>query len=132
MAICLPDVGFVVDVVAEAQQRDNQAGAPAMVENLKARPRICSRYSRLAISRMLRIGLASHGLDEDLFERRLNQLEAVDGGHGRGFVQQLLRVAVRLELDLGVAGEVLGLGDLARCSGNAALPSNSTITWLRS
>jgi hypothetical protein len=30
---------------------------------------------------MLRIGFASHGLDEDLFKRRLNQLKPVNGGH---------------------------------------------------
>ena len=86
------------------------AGRP-MVDIRKARPRICSRYSRLAIRSMLRIGLASHGLDKDLFKRRLDQLEAVDGGHGGGLMQQLLRVAVWLEPDLGVAGEVLRLGD---------------------
>ena len=82
------------------------------MEILKARPRICSRYSRLATRRILRIGLASHGLDEDLFERRLDQLEAVDCRRGGGLMQQLLRVAVRLELDLGVAGEVSGLRNL--------------------
>ena len=65
-----------------------------MVESRKARPRTCSRYSRLAMRRILRIGLASHGLDEDLFERGLDQFETVDGRHGGGFVQQLLRVAV--------------------------------------
>src|ERR1035438_5284876 len=79
---------------------------------MKARPRICSRYSRFAIKKMLRIILASHGLDKNLFQRRLNQLEAVDGGDGRGFMEQLLRVAVRFERDLRVAGEVFRLRDL--------------------
>ena len=62
----------------------NEERADPMVESRKARPRICSRYSRLAIRRMLRIGLASHGLDKDLFERRLDQFKAVDGRHGGG------------------------------------------------
>src|SRR6266567_5494249 len=84
-----------------------------MVDTLNARPRICSRYSRLATSSRLRIGLASHGLNEDLFERGLDQFETVDGGDGGRFVQQLLRVAVRMKANLGVAGEVLGLGNLS-------------------
>ena len=46
-------------------------------------------------------------------------------------MQQLLRIAVRLELDLGVAGEVPGLGNLI-AGQKAELPSNSTMTRLRS
>jgi hypothetical protein len=60
----------------------------------------------------LGIGLASHGLNEDLFERRLDQLKAIDGCRRRGLMQQLLRVAARFEFDFGVAGVVVGLGDL--------------------
>src|ERR1035441_3431570 len=82
------------------------------VENLKARPRICSRYSRLAIRRTLRIGLASHGLDEDFLERGLDQLETINCGYRGSFVQQLLRIAVFLELDLSMAGVVPGFGNL--------------------
>src|ERR1700738_5556339 len=83
-----------------------------MVDTRNARPRICSRYSRLATSSRLRIGLASHGLNEDLFERRLDQFETVDGGDCRCFMKQLLRVAVGMKANLGVTGEVLGFGDL--------------------
>src|SRR5579863_5940844 len=78
----------------------------------KARPRTCSRYSRAAISSILCIGLASHGLDEDFFERRLDELKAIDGGYGGGFVEELLRVAAGFEANLGVAGEVFGVLDL--------------------
>ncbi len=39
-----------------------------MVVILKALPRTCSRYSRLAMSRISRIDFFSHGLDEDFFE----------------------------------------------------------------
>ena len=61
---------------------------------------------------MLRIGLASHGPDKDFFKRGLDQFEAIDGCRGRGLLQQLLRVAVRLQPDLCMAGEVLCLGNL--------------------
>src|ERR1039458_5386662 len=89
----------------------NKAGT-AMVDMRKARPRICSRYSRLAINKILRIGLASHGLDEDLFERGLDQLKSIDGRHRRGFMQQLLRIAVRMKLDFGMAGGIFELLNL--------------------
>src|SRR5664279_2071054 len=79
-----------------------------MVETRKARPRICSRYSRFATRKMLRIGLVSYGLDEDFFERGLNQFEAIDGGDGGGLVEEFLRVAVRVEANFGMAREVLG------------------------
>src|SRR5258708_40002122 len=88
----------------------NRSGT-SIVETRKARPRICSRYSRRATSRMLRIGLASHGLNEDFFERRFDEFEAVDGGDGCGLVEELLRVAVGVKTDLGVATVVVGLGD---------------------
>src|SRR5580698_8193167 len=92
--------------------RKTISSGTSTVENRKARPRICSRYSRFATSSILRIGLASHGLDEDLFKRGLNQLKAIDGSHARGLVEQLLRIAVRLERDLGVAGVVVGFSNL--------------------
>src|SRR5580692_12135174 len=60
---------------------------------------------------MLRIGLASHGQDEYLFERRLDQLKSIDSRHGGSLMQQLLRVAALLELDLGMATEVLRFGN---------------------
>lgn len=80
----------------------NNAGT-RMVVMRKARPRICSRYSRFATSRRLRIGFASHGLDEDFFERRFNKLEAIDCGHGCFLMQELLGIAVRVETNFGVA-----------------------------
>src|ERR1700736_748144 len=83
-----------------------------IVETRKARPRTCSRYSRLANNKRLRIGLPSHCLDEDLFERRFHQFKSVDGGNRGSLVQQLLRVAMRLHANLGVARKVLGLGNL--------------------
>ncbi len=82
-----------------------------MVDILKARPRICSRYSRLAIRKTLRIGFSSHGLDEDLFKRGLDQFEAIYGGCRGGLVQQLLGVSVLLEPYLGVTGEIFRLGN---------------------
>src|SRR5215472_11468889 len=81
-----------------------------MVETRKARPRICSRYSRRATRIRLCIGFASHRLDEDLFERRLDQFETIDCGDSGRFVKQLLGVALRLQADLGVAGEVFCFG----------------------
>src|SRR5271157_2256949 len=111
MATCWPAAALrPVKYMAPSMRRIPSGNST--VENLKARPRICCRYSRLAMRRTLRIGLASHGLDEYLFKRGLDQLETINRRHGRGLVEQLLRVAVRFELDLRVAGEVFGLGDL--------------------
>src|ERR1035437_10609796 len=102
MTMCLTPVALRPARYMMPMMTANNAGT-RMVVNRKARPRICSRYSRLAIRVMLRIGLASHGLNEDLFERRLDQFEAVDGGHGSGLVQQPLRIAVGMKSYLGVA-----------------------------
>src|SRR5512146_2732683 len=82
--------------------RANRAGRP-IVDIRKALARICSRYSRLAISSMLRIGGASHGLDKDLFKRWFQQLKAIDRCHSCCFTQKLLRIAVGLESNLGVS-----------------------------
>src|ERR1700721_2766354 len=87
------------------------AGNP-IVDNRKALLLICSRYSRFAINSVLRIGLASHGLDEDLLERRLNQFKSINGRHRGCLMQQLLRVPVVLEPNLGMAGEIVRLGNL--------------------
>src|SRR6185437_6215811 len=112
MTICLPTPRLRVVRRLPPINRTISTGT-STVDKRKARPRIFSRYSRLAINRTLRgslsIGFASHGADEYLFERGLNQFEPVDGGAGRGFAQQLLRVSVRLEEDLRVAGEVFCL-----------------------
>src|SRR5258708_25445195 len=83
-----------------------------IVEILNARPRICSRYSRLATSNRLRIGLASHGLNEYLFERRFNEFESVDVAHRGGFMEQLLRIAVGMKANLRVRREALCFGNL--------------------
>src|SRR5215831_12474730 len=80
-------------------------GTPKVVI-LNARPRTCSRYSRRATSQILRIDLASNCLNKDFFQRRLDHLETVDGCHGRRFAQQLLCVAVRLQLDLRMTRKV--------------------------
>src|ERR1700691_4114145 len=97
----------------------NTAGSPTVVAR-KARPRICSKYSRLAIRRILRIGLASHGLDKYLFERGLDQLKAVNGGYGSGLLQQLLGVSVLFEPNLGVAGVVLRFRNFFRIQESGA------------
>src|ERR1700733_8171821 len=89
----------------------NTPGSP-MVVIRKARPRTCSRYSRFAMSRILRIGFASHCPDEDFFQRWFDQFEPIDGGARRSFLQQFLRVAMRLQLNLRMPGEVLGFGNL--------------------
>src|ERR1700739_2956527 len=86
------------------------AGTPKVVI-LKARLRTCSRYSRLATSQILRIDFASDRLDKDFFKRRLDHLEAINSCDGGSLVQQFLRIAVFLEPDLGVPGEVFGFGD---------------------
>src|SRR5215475_5170843 len=48
-----------------------------MVVILKALPRTCSRYSRLAMRRMSRIDCFSYSLDEDFFEGRLDEFEFI-------------------------------------------------------
>src|ERR1035437_471212 len=111
MAICLPAPALRLVMELQPSSATISSGT-STVETRKARPRICSRYSRFAIKKILRMILASHGLDKNLFQRRLNQLEAVNRRLGRGLMQELLRVAVRLELDLGVTGEVLCLRNL--------------------
>src|SRR5215469_1997670 len=83
-----------------------------MVETRKARPRICSRYSRRATRTMLRICLTSHRLDEDFFKRWFNQLKTINRGHGGGFMQKLLRIAVGMHANLRMAGVVIGRLDL--------------------
>src|SRR5580658_4320605 len=88
-------------------------GTP-MVDRRKARPRICSRYSRFAMRSVLRIGLASDGANEDFFKRRLNELEAVNLGGRRGLAQEFLRVAAGLQANLGVTGKVFCFRDLRR------------------
>src|ERR1700679_3656362 len=87
------------------------AGNP-IVDNRKALLLICSRYSRFAINSVLRIGLAPHGLDENLFKRRLNQFKSINSRHRGSFMEQLLRVPVFLQPNLGMAGKILRLGNL--------------------
>src|SRR5271165_376779 len=116
MAMCRCAAIFLPVKLVMPRAKRASAGT-IMVDRRKARPRIFSRYSRRAMSSMLRdnrlgIGLASHGLNENLFERGLDQFKAIDSGGRRGLMQQLLRVAVRFELDFSVAGVVVGLGNL--------------------
>ena len=78
---------------------------------MKARPLNLFQIFALGNQKNVTHRLASHGLDEDLFKRRLDQFEAINGGCRGGLVQQLLRVAVRFEPDFGMAGEVFRLGN---------------------
>src|ERR1035441_121996 len=111
IATCLPESAWrPVKYIATSMPRMHNGSST--VENLNARPRICSRYSRLAIRRTLCIGLASNGLDEDLLERGLDQFESINLGCGSCLMQQLLRVALRLELDLGVGRKNLRFRNL--------------------
>src|SRR5580658_2726426 len=102
IATCLP-VPIFLPVYALTASNPISTSGTSMVDILKARPRICSKYSRFAISSILRIGFASHGLDKNLFKRWFNQFEPVNGCHRRRLVQQFLRVAVRFQLNLRVA-----------------------------
>src|SRR5271170_7264480 len=78
---------------------------------LKALPRTCSRYSRFAISQMLCISAASHGLNEYLFERRLDQFELVNARHADRLAQQSLGIGAVPEFYFRVAGVVLEFGN---------------------
>ena len=83
-------------------QAENSTGT-RIVDHRERRARESAPGIRaLATSSKLRIGLASHGLDENLFERRLHQFEPVNLRHCRSLVQQLLRVSMRVQPDLGV------------------------------
>src|SRR5271154_6768180 len=68
-----------------------------------------SRYSRFAMSHTLRIGFASYGFDEDLFEGGFHHLKVVDVGavFDRG-CEKMLRGGIVVKLDLRVAGVVFG------------------------
>src|SRR3954464_4566585 len=71
-----------------------------------------SRYSRRMTNQVLRILhlpvlLVVHGIDEDLFERRFGELEAVHAGAGDQLLEQLLRIGAGLELQLGVISPVM-------------------------
>src|SRR5579863_5972032 len=63
---------------------------------------------------MLCIDPPSHRPDEDLLERWFHQFKPVDLGYPRSLGEKLLRIAVRLEPNLGVSGEVLSFGNLGR------------------
>src|SRR5262245_41682847 len=79
-----------------------------MVETRKALVRTRSRYSRLAMSQMLRIDLFSgefsgfrcYLFDEDLFERWLGHFKPGDMCFGDGRSEQRLGVRALAELDL--------------------------------
>src|SRR5271165_2307335 len=78
---------------------------------LKALPRTCSRYSRFAISQMLCIGASSNRLNEDLFERWLDQFEFVDARLADRLAQQRLRIGMVFQFHFRVAGVVFELGN---------------------
>src|SRR5271165_5479354 len=59
------------------------------VKTMKERLRTRSRYSRLR--RIQTLCMLAHLIDEDLLQRRFQQLEAADAGALRGEAQQLLR-----------------------------------------
>src|ERR1700761_2387970 len=93
------------------------------VARMKPRVRTRSIYSRLAMSQMLCMDLASgfdelgcalYGGDENLFERGLDDLEACDVGAARyGLDEQRLRVFRGVKLDFGDAGVVACVGNVA-------------------
>src|SRR5690242_13109698 len=74
-----------------------------MVEKRKALVRTRSRYSRFAMSQILRIDFASDLFDKYLFQRGLHHLEAADAGFGDGRGEQRLTVIAVAELDLGAS-----------------------------
>jgi len=80
-------VCLVAEIAGEGKQRTHEQ-RQGDGGDLKARPRICSRYSRFAMRSMLRMSIASHSADEDFFERRLDEFEAVNGGDGCCFMEE--------------------------------------------
>src|SRR5208282_381506 len=64
------------------------------VSTTNERVRTRSRYSRLIISQVLRMGFA-HRLHEDFFQRRFHQFELVDAGSGGRKFQEFLRIGTR-------------------------------------
>jgi hypothetical protein len=97
----------------------------------KALLRIRSRYSRRAISNASRIHFLPYRLDENLFQRRLYQLKAVNLRVLFGCAQQCLRVAMLLQPDLHVARILPAFGNRLMAQ-KPVVPSKSMITRLRS
>src|SRR3954469_18668597 len=68
--------------------------------------RTVSRYSRRANRKMLCIGLP-HSVDEDIFERWLDQLKLVYARPSGHHLQQFLRIGARSHADLYVVSVVV-------------------------
>src|SRR5271170_3512784 len=109
MTMCLPTPEFFPASAITPKMPMNTSGM-RMVVTLNALPLTCSRYSRFAISKMSRIDFFSHRADENLFERRLHQLESRNRRLADGLAQQVLRIRARLQLNLGLTRIVLVTG----------------------
>src|SRR5580704_1469900 len=88
----------------------NAAGMSTVLTR-KALLRIRSKYSRRAINNASRIHSLPHRLDENLFQRRLNQFEAINACLLFGRTQQCLRVGVLLQPDLHMTRIFLAFGN---------------------
>src|SRR5271157_5312875 len=77
------------------------------------RVRTRSRYSRLIISQVLRMGF-THRLHENLFQRRFHQFELVDARSRGGKFQEFLRIGARREARFHVVSVIVeGLHELS-------------------
>src|ERR1043166_2130454 len=95
----------IISMVGRAVTANISAGMKKVMIT-KERERTRSRYSRLAIMKMLCIGFA-HRIDEYFFQRRLHQLKLIDPRFFRHHVQQLLRVGARRQADLNIIAVVV-------------------------
>src|SRR5215469_3680623 len=91
----VPPFFCVISLLGKMPSPNINAGN-RMVVTRKALVRTLSRYSRRAISQILRIAL-SYRFNEDFFERRLHQLEAIDAHARHGFAEQVLAIDTGLE-----------------------------------
>ncbi len=74
---------------------------------------------------MSRIDLFSHRLNENLFQRRLHQLELVNRRLLRRLAQQILRIAMRLQTNLRLPAVVLVIGNRRMLQERSCRPRNS-------
>src|ERR1700691_2269370 len=107
---CTPSIFFPLNCPSSASPAIPIGTSSVVIRNSRLRTR--SRYSRFAISSVLRssplcIGAPSHRLDKNLLQRRFHQLEFRNRRPCRRRSQQILRVRVRLQLDLRVPRIVL-------------------------
>src|SRR6476646_23284 len=95
----------VISMVGRAVTANISAGIKnVMITNARERTR--SRYSRLAMMKVLCIAFA-HRIDKDFFQRRLHQLKLIDPRSFRHHVQQLLRVRARRQPHLHIIAVVV-------------------------